>query len=155
LIGSTETTTRRKSLTSSEYNRLSKERPAVLSYFLKEVRLLLRTPTYFINCIMTNLLVPVILAIPFLIQSQSDQQLLSLAKLTAKPDGQTILMVILVGVIMFLVSSIPSLPPPFPGKASSSTSQNSCRYLTGADPGQAAVGICIRAHGRSIDVSDR
>lgn len=69
LVGSGETAVRRKMLNNSDYKRMGMGRPVLLAYWLKEVRLLLRNPTYFMNCVVTNLLVPVLLAVPFLIQS--------------------------------------------------------------------------------------
>ncbi|MDD2621202.1 MAG: hypothetical protein PHC92_11115, partial [Syntrophomonadaceae bacterium] len=51
LVGSSETTAKRKKLSESEYRRQGKGLPPVLSYWAKEMRLLFRTPTYFINSV--------------------------------------------------------------------------------------------------------
>ncbi len=105
LVGSTETSTRRKRLSNAEFRRLGKGRSAVWSYCFKEISLLLRTPTYFINCVMTNLLVPVLLLIPLFIQSQNTKQAMPWNTLLGKPQGQTILMAVVVGIVIFLASS--------------------------------------------------
>ncbi|MEN6327202.1 MAG: hypothetical protein ABFD18_13505 [Syntrophomonas sp.] len=105
LVGSSETTARRKTLSNSEYKRLGKEIPAILSYWKKEMRILLRTPTYFMNSIMTNLLVPVLVTVPFLIQSHNQKGPMPWETLIAKPEGQTILMAVVIGIIVFLAGS--------------------------------------------------
>lgn len=104
LVGSTETTAKRKVLRSEDYKRLEKSSPAWWSYCIKEVRLLLRTPNYFMNHVMANLLVPVLVLVPFYIQSRN-KVAMPWASLMVKPNGQTILMVIVIGLVMFLVGS--------------------------------------------------
>ncbi|MDD3363513.1 MAG: hypothetical protein PHZ03_00880 [Syntrophomonas sp.] len=105
LVGSSETAARRKMLTSSDYKRLGKGSPALLSYCMKEIRLLFRVPSYFMNCVLTNLLVPVILIIPFLLQSHNETEAMPWEDLIAQPEGQTILMVVIVGAVIFLAGS--------------------------------------------------
>jgi len=105
LVGSSETTARRRKLTSADYERLAAGSPALLSYFKKEIRLLIRTPIYLMNCVLVNLLVPALLCIPFLLQSHNEQGPMPWESLTAKPEGQTILMAVIVGAAVFLVSS--------------------------------------------------
>jgi ABC-2 type transport system permease protein len=105
LVGSTETTVRRKTLTSSDYEKLGKGSPALLSYCMKEIRLLFRVPPYFMNCVLTNLLIPVFMIIPFLIQSRNEKEAVPWESLIAQPEGQKILMVVIVGAVIFLAGS--------------------------------------------------
>ncbi len=105
LIGSTETTVKRKRLSEADYRRLGKGLPPLLSYWAKEMRLLFRTPTYFINSIMTNILVPVLLTIPFFIQSRNQKVAMPWEELLGGAQGQTILMVIIIGIIVFMTGS--------------------------------------------------
>ena len=105
LVGSGETTARRKILSDSDYKRSGRSRPAMLSYWAKEIRLLLRTPTYFMNSVMTNLIVPVLLAVPFLIQSHNEKGPMPWEGLIGRPEGQTILMAAITGVVVFLAGS--------------------------------------------------
>ncbi|MDD4802852.1 MAG: hypothetical protein PHF24_07920 [Syntrophomonas sp.] len=104
LVGSSETTARRKVITSSDYSKMSRVAPAWLSYCRKEILLLFRVPTYFMNCVLTNLLVPVFLIIPFLFQPQ-DEKAIPWAELIAQPGLQTILMAVIVGAVIFLSGS--------------------------------------------------
>ena len=105
LVGSSETTARRKKLTNSDYKRLVTGSPAQLSYCIKEIRLLIRTPIYFINCVLTNILVPVLLIIPFWLQSRNEQGPMPWNDLLTKPGGLTILLAVIVGVAIFLTAT--------------------------------------------------
>ncbi|MEN6328083.1 MAG: hypothetical protein ABFD18_17965 [Syntrophomonas sp.] len=105
LVGSTETSVKRKKLSEADYRRVGKGLPPVLSYWAKEMRLLFRTPTYFINSVMTNILVPVLLTIPFFIQSRNQKIAMPWEELLGGAQGQTILMAIVIGVIVFMIGS--------------------------------------------------
>ncbi|ABI69333.1 putative ABC transporter permease subunit [Syntrophomonas wolfei] len=105
LVGSTETAVKRKKLSEADYRRVGKGLPPLLSYWAKEMRLLFRTPTYFINSVMTNLLVPVLLTIPFFIQGRNQEITMPWEKLLSEPRGQTIIMAIIVGGIVFIIGS--------------------------------------------------
>jgi ABC-2 type transport system permease protein len=105
LVGSSETTARRKGLTSSDYKKLGNGSPAVISYCMKEIRLLLRTPIYFMNCVLTNFMIPVILVIPFILQAQNKSSPMVWEELINNPKGQIILMAVIIGITMFQTSS--------------------------------------------------
>jgi ABC-2 type transport system permease protein len=49
LIGSSEVASKRKALTESAFQRLVKPSPPLIAYLMKEIRLVLRTPAYFMN----------------------------------------------------------------------------------------------------------
>jgi ABC-2 type transport system permease protein len=105
LIGSSEKTVRRKELTGTDYKRFGQGSSALLSYFKKEVLLLIRTPIYLLNCVLTNLLVPVILIIPVLLQRQNETGPMPWEAWAANPTGQIILMAVIVGASIFLTGS--------------------------------------------------
>lgn len=105
LVGSTETTVKRRKLSEADYRRLGQGLPPVLSYGAKEMRLIFRTPTYFINSVLNNILVPVLLTIPFFIQSHNQKAAMPWENLLGAARGQTILMVIIIGVIVFMAGS--------------------------------------------------
>lgn len=105
LVGSSETTARRKMLTSADYSRLGKSSPALVTYCMKEIRLLIRTPIYFMNCVLTNFLVPILAVIPFLLQSHNKNGSMPWEGMIAKPEDQTILMTVIIGLAIFLAAS--------------------------------------------------
>ncbi len=104
LVGSSETTARRKKLTSSDYQRLGRSSPVLLAYCMKEIRLLLRVPSYFMNCVLTNLLLPVVIIIPFWLQTRNEE-ISPLNELLSQPGGQKMLMVVIIGAVIFLAAS--------------------------------------------------
>lgn len=105
LIGSSETTTRRKKLTKSDYNRLATGSSPLFSYCIKEIRLLIRTPIYFMNCVLINLLLPVLLVVPFWLQSRNESGPMPWEELLTQPGGETILMAAVIGTAVFLTAS--------------------------------------------------
>lgn len=75
LIGISETKSKRKKLTTEQFEKSVVKTSIVQSYTMKELKLLFRTPVYFINCVLFNFLWPVILIIPMVAQSQNGEQL--------------------------------------------------------------------------------
>lgn len=64
-IGMSETSSSRKRFSDADMTKLAHRKNTVYSYMLKELRLIIRTPIYFLNCIGTNLVIPIIFAITF------------------------------------------------------------------------------------------
>ncbi len=83
-MGMRETTAKRKRLSSSDRKALGRKQSALMAYTKKEIRLLLRTPMYFMNCVMMIFLWPVLLLIPFVLQL--GQGGLSLGEMIRKID---------------------------------------------------------------------
>lgn len=71
VVGVSETSSKRKSLTNKELGKITKMNTIVYSYAVKELKLLIRTPVYFLNCILMNFLWPVFLLIPMFAQPKS------------------------------------------------------------------------------------
>ncbi|MCD2492072.1 hypothetical protein LQE92_05460 [Lacrimispora sp. NSJ-141] len=67
-MGMRETTARRKAVSSRESHKLNRRRSPRQAYLLKELRLLIRTPIYFMNCVMLVFLWPLFFLIPLVIQ---------------------------------------------------------------------------------------
>ncbi len=67
-MGMRETTSKKTKLTEAQSRKLGKKRSARSSYFWKEVRLLMRTPIYFMNCVMLVFIWPLFVLIPIVIQ---------------------------------------------------------------------------------------
>lgn len=105
LVGSSETSARRQKLSSADYLRLTKIKPAIIAYWQKEMRILLRTPTYFMNSIMISLLFPVFLLVPFIISTHKQEISIPWGQIVASPQSQTILIAVLIGIILFMTSS--------------------------------------------------
>jgi ABC-2 type transport system permease protein len=69
VIGISETHAKRKAYSQEELASLTKESSPLTALLLKELRFLFRTPAYFMNCILSNLLLPVVMVIAFILNS--------------------------------------------------------------------------------------
>ncbi|MBU3145920.1 ABC transporter permease [Clostridium sp. CF012] len=75
VMGVSETSSKRKILTSSELIKNTTQNSSLKVYIFKELKLLFRTPIYFINCVIMNFLWPVFLLIPIFSQKGGSAQL--------------------------------------------------------------------------------
>jgi ABC-2 type transport system permease protein len=63
VIGVNETSSSRRQLSSKDFSRSTRSQKAIVTYLLKELRLLFRTPIYLMNCVSINVLLPVLFII--------------------------------------------------------------------------------------------
>ncbi|MBU3092503.1 hypothetical protein KPL35_10485 [Clostridium sp. CF011] len=80
VMGISETTSKRKTLSSIELIKNTAQNSSLKVYIIKELKLLFRTPIYFMNCVLMNFLWPVFLLIPIFAQKGASSQLNMLAK---------------------------------------------------------------------------
>lgn len=86
VIGISENAAKRKKVSSEELSKLSIHQSKLKAYTIKELKLLFRTPIYFMNCVLINFIFPIVMIIPFITQPQSDGEL---DKLKAVLQGGT------------------------------------------------------------------
>ncbi|MBP1920789.1 putative ABC transporter permease subunit [Youngiibacter multivorans] len=67
VMGVLDSSSRRKKLSTGELEKETTSKPILLAYSLKELKLLMRTPAYFMNCVLVSLIFPLFFIIPFLI----------------------------------------------------------------------------------------
>jgi len=91
VIGISETSSKRKSLSGKELGKSTRNSPVVVSYALKELKLLFRTPVYFLNCIVMNFLLPVFIVLPFVAQTGSEDSLEQLLPYLQGPGSGSII----------------------------------------------------------------
>lgn len=88
VIGISQIASKRTKYSDRDLSRLVKERSALMAYTIKELKLLIRTPVYFMNCVLLNFLWPVFLLIPFFAQPDEMSQLKELSVfLGSGPEG--------------------------------------------------------------------
>lgn len=75
VIGISEASSSRKKISSDELHKRTGKSSILTAYTIKELKLLFRTPIYFMNCILMNFLWPVFLIFPFIADSKSQGQL--------------------------------------------------------------------------------
>jgi len=87
VMGVSETTSKRKTLSNLELIKSTSQNSSLKIYILKELKLLFRTPIYFMNCVLMNFLWPIFFMIPVFTQKGGGSQLKTITKLLQ--DGRS------------------------------------------------------------------
>ncbi|MEE1464657.1 MAG: ABC transporter permease [Clostridium sp.] len=103
-IGFSETKSSRKALSAKDYSRVLRH-SKVRTYLIKEMRLLIRTPVYALNCIGMCLLMPIMLLVIFL-TTDTDTLLQQLPDITPYLDGKLPYAILAGMAIGFLFSNL-------------------------------------------------
>ncbi|MBP1157520.1 MULTISPECIES: hypothetical protein [unclassified Paenibacillus] len=90
VIGISESSARRKQISGARFDKLTAQQPVLKAYLLKELRILFRTPPYFLNCVLMSFMWPVLLLIPVLTQPNFMESLRA-AESLFKQDGMAAL----------------------------------------------------------------
>lgn len=85
VTGVSVSSSRRKSITDQELSRLTVRNSILKSYVLKELRILFRTPAYFINCILVNFIWPVFLILSTVMKPKTMSGLTQLKGMLQNP----------------------------------------------------------------------
>ena len=103
VVGISDVSSKRKDLSDVELVKETRARSTMLSYILVETRILFRTPSYFINCVLVNIMFPILL-IFFLIAGDSGigRSLDQLKGFSDKEEGLIILQAALIGMSVFI-----------------------------------------------------
>lgn len=101
LAGISESHSKRKKLTGEQFEKSLTASSAIKAYTIKELRLLVRTPIYFINCVLMNFLWPVFFLIPFMVNSGDTAQLSGLKVYTQSGDYHGIVLAVAFAAILF------------------------------------------------------
>lgn len=105
VMGVSESSSRRKKLSKEEFNKKTVKGSVIITYTLKELKLLFRTPIYFMNCILMNFLYPLFLIVPLLAQSKGVSSLGELGKYMTDKSLSGFILVIAFEVVIFVSSS--------------------------------------------------
>ena len=65
-----DTSTKNKEISLQILEKISKKHSKIFSYILKELKIMFRTPAYFMNCVIMNFLWPLFLIIPFVVDNK-------------------------------------------------------------------------------------
>jgi ABC-2 type transport system permease protein len=80
VMGVSETASKRKILSNNELIKNTTQNSSLKVYILKELKLLFRTPIYFMNCVLMNFLWPVFILIPIFAQKGGASQFKQITK---------------------------------------------------------------------------
>lgn len=95
----------KKQISSEELSRKSIRSTVIKSYVLKELRILFRTPAFFINCILMNFIWPILLLIPIFTQPKSMSGIGEMVGLLQKEGISGMVFVAFFGAMLFVSSS--------------------------------------------------
>lgn len=71
VIGVSEVSSKKRRMNDEEFKKVTQRNSSLKSLTMKEMKVLVRTPIYFINCVIMNFLWPFFLIIPFVLQPKS------------------------------------------------------------------------------------
>lgn len=110
VMGISETGARRIRLTGSQLDKQTLQRTALSSLIVKELRILLRTPSYFLNCVLMAFLWPVLMMIPIMTQPGFKDMLGSTRTLFDSAGSSAIVPAIGVALILFVSGANAAAP---------------------------------------------
>ncbi|HWQ30640.1 MAG TPA: hypothetical protein VN549_06590, partial [Negativicutes bacterium] len=105
VVGISETSARRKKYSETELARVSRPASALRSLIVRELKLLFRTPVYFMNCVLMNFLFPVFLILPFLVQPEEMKELQTLNSYISGGGRNGLVLAAAFGVSVFVTST--------------------------------------------------
>lgn len=108
VIGISEAASKRKKLSSKELDESTVQSSALKSYTIKELKLLFRTPAYFMNCVLITFLLPIFLLIPLFSEKKLALQLDMARTFLNQPILPGVLIAIAFGVMMFVSVANPT-----------------------------------------------
>jgi len=85
VVGLSESSSKRNKISEKEFEKSTVKSSVIKSYTMVELKILFRTPIYFVNCVMINFLWPVFLLFPLLMQTDEVNLLHELSKMLNKP----------------------------------------------------------------------
>ena len=112
IIGVNETAAGRKQLNLKAYQKETSTKGALMSYFLKEMRLMIRTPIYLLNNIATAFIIPVILLVSIGSSVGGEEELATFIKSIDWTNPDLLLMVSFSGLALGLMMSTLNLITP-------------------------------------------
>jgi ABC-2 type transport system permease protein len=105
VVGMSEASAKRKKYTEAELRKSSRQTSAIKAYTIKELKLLFRTPVYFMNCVLMNFLFPVFLIIPFLVQPDEMNGLQALSTYISNGGGSGVVLAVAFGISVMVTST--------------------------------------------------
>ncbi|MDD7795115.1 putative ABC transporter permease subunit [Clostridium sp. 'White wine YQ'] len=103
VVGISESNSNKKNLSSKQKENLLKENSQLVTWMKREVKVLLRTPSYVINCISTLVLPIIVLVIPFLGGASNGME--EVIKLISSTGVSLIILAGYTGIMAFFVST--------------------------------------------------
>lgn len=105
VVGISESTSKRKEMTSKELKKSVIKNSQIIALTVKELKILFRTPIYFINCILMNFLWPVFILIPLFTHPEMMNNIREISTFAKDPNLAGLIIGISLASSLFLSSS--------------------------------------------------
>lgn len=105
VVGMSEASTGRRLPKAGDYKKAYRRRSKLNSYRAKELKLLFRSPVYFINCVLMNFLWPVFFVIPIFAGGQQLEALKDLRAFGNDPTKASLIIGVIAGISMFVAAT--------------------------------------------------
>lgn len=105
VVGMSESFSRRKRFSGTELEKASRQGSALRAYTMKELKLLFRTPVYFMNCVLMNFIFPVFFLIPFIAKPEDMKMLRTLSADIAVGKMSGIVLAAAFGISVFVATT--------------------------------------------------
>lgn len=109
VIGVNETSASRKNLNLKAYNKITSSKGVIFSYFVKEMKLMIRTPVYLLNNISTVILIPAILLVTLVSGVGADDEVVKLINSIDWSSGSILLIITFAGFVVGIMMSTMNL----------------------------------------------
>lgn len=109
VIGVNETSASRKNLNLKAYNKITSSKGIIFSYFVKEMKLMIRTPVYLLNNISTVILIPAILLVTLVSGVGADDEVVMLINSIDWSSGSILLIITFAGFVVGIMMSTMNL----------------------------------------------
>ena len=109
VIGVNETSASRKNLNLKAYNKITSSKGVIFSYFIKEMKLMIRTPVYLLNNISTVILIPAILLVTLVSGVGADDEVVMLINSIDWSSGSILLIITFAGFVVGIMMSTMNL----------------------------------------------
>lgn len=105
VVGISETSVKRRKFSETELGRYGRRKSVLRAYVIKELKLLFRTPVYFMNCVLMNFIFPVFIMLPFFAQPEGMKELQGLSIYLKDGRGSAIALAVAFGISVFVTST--------------------------------------------------
>ncbi|MHB1393602.1 MAG: putative ABC transporter permease subunit [Clostridia bacterium] len=105
VVGMSEASAKRKKYSEAELRKSSEQKSALWAYTMKELKLLFRTPIYFMNCVLMNFIFPIFIILPFLVQPSEMQELQGLSTYITNSSVSSGVLAVAFGISVFVTST--------------------------------------------------
>ncbi|GAA0728632.1 ABC transporter permease [Clostridium malenominatum] len=105
VVGLTQSQSKRKKYKAHELSKILISKSPLISYTMKEIKMLVRTPIFFLNCVATNFLWPIFLIFPMILQPEAREAMPMISDILANSDNLGVILGWVAAASLFIASA--------------------------------------------------